>query len=601
MPKYTAPVSDFRFILSEVLEIETFGDLPGFEDINTALINAILDEAGKFTSEVIAPLNQVGDKEGCTYHTDGSVVTPPGFKEAYDKYCEAGWGTLNQPKEFGGQGLPNVLAFALKEMMSSANQAFGMYPGLTNGAIEAIKAKGDQFQKELYLQKMVSGQWSGTMNLTEAHCGTDLGMIRSCAVPQPDGSFRLTGTKIFISAGEHDLSENIIHLVLAKTPGAPAGSKGISLFIVPKFLINEDGSLGSRNKVFCGSIERKMGIHGNATCVLNYDDAIGWMVGEENKGLAAMFIMMNDARLGTGMQGYAQAEVAYQNAVSYAKDRRQGRALTGPFDPGADADPIIVHADVRRMLMDAKVFTEGARTLCLWAALKSDLAEKALDESERSKAHDFLSLITPVIKGYTTDKGYEVATNMQQVFGGHGYIEEWGMSQFVRDARIAQIYEGANGIQAMDLCGRKLGQKGGETIQSFFSLIANEIEKAKETEELTTIAAKLEESLEDQKLATAWFMRNAYTDPTNLGAGAHHYMHLMGVVTLGFMWLKMAKVAHDKLSNEKGDKSFYKAKLVSARYYSERFLPDTASLRKKIEAGSAAMMALDPEAFTTST
>jgi hypothetical protein len=599
MPTYNAPNRDFRFVINEMLELESYGNMPGFENATEDLINSILEEGGKFTSEVIAPLNQIGDLQGCTRHEDGSVTTPPGFKEAFDQYREAGWGTLTQPEELGGQGLPHVIGFALKEMMSSANQSFGMYPGLTNGAIEAIKAKGTPEQKEMYLPNMVSGQWTGTMNLTEPHCGTDLGMIRTKAEPQADGSYRITGTKIFISAGEHDMAENIIHLVLAKTPGAPDSSKGISLFVVPKFLVNDDGSLGERNGVSCGSIEHKMGIHGNATCVLNYDDAIGWMVGEENKGLAAMFIMMNEARLGTGMQGYAQAEVAYQNAVAYALDRRQGRALTGPAEPDERADPIIVHPDVRRMLMDAKVFTEGSRAFCLWTALLADLSEKAPTEEERVKAHDMLSLVTPVIKGYSTDKGYETATNMQQVFGGHGYIEEWGMSQFVRDARIAQIYEGANGIQAMDLCGRKLGQKGGATIQAFFAMIDEEIAAAKDNEALADIATRLEKALGEQKAATMWFMQNGMANPNNLGAGAHHYMHIMGIVILGFMWLKMAKVAAAKLAAGSDDKAFYEAKLVSARYYAERLLPDAGALRRKLEAGSEAMMALSEDAFAT--
>ena len=599
MPIYNAPNRDFRFIINELLDIESYGNLPGFENASEDLVNSILEEGGKFTSEVIAPLNQVGDQEGCTRHDDGSVTTPEGFKEAFDQYREAGWGTLTQPEELGGQGLPQVIGFALKEMMSSANQSFGMYPGLTNGAIEALKAKGTDEQKETYLPNMVSGQWTGTMNLTEPHCGTDLGMIRTKAEPQGDGSYKITGTKIFISAGEHDMAENIIHLVLAKTPGAPDSSKGISLFVVPKFMVNDDGSLGERNGVSCGSIEHKMGIHGNSTCVLNYDAATGWMVGEENKGLAAMFIMMNEARLGTGMQGYAQAEAAYQNAVAYALDRRQGRALTGPADPEEKADPIFVHPDIRRMLMDAKVFTEGSRAFCLWSALLSDFAEKAQTEEERTEAHDLLSLMTPVMKGYTTDKGYETATNMQQVFGGHGYIEEWGMSQFVRDARIAQIYEGANGIQAMDLCGRKLGQKGGATIQAFFAMIDEEIAAAKENEQLTDIAARLEKALGEQKAATMWFMQNAMTNPNNLGAGAHNYMHIMGIVTLGYMWLRMAKKAAEKLADGADDKAFYEAKLVSAKYYAERLLPDAGALRRKLEAGSENMMALGEDAFQT--
>ena len=420
MPTYTAPTRDTRFLVNELLDLASYGNLPGFEMASPDVTDAVITEGGKFCAEVLAPINQSGDQEGCTRHEDGSVTTPKGFKEAFKQFREAGWGTLAQPEEFGGQGLPHVLGFVMEEFISSANQAFGMYPGLTNGAISALIAKGTQEQKEMYLPKMVSGEWTGTMNLTEPQCGTDLGMIRTKAEPKGDGSYSITGTKIFISAGEHDLSDNIIHLVLAKTPGAPDSTKGISLFVVPKFLVNEDGSVGERNGVMCGSIEHKMGIHANSTCVLNYDGATGWLVGEENKGLAAMFIMMNAARLGVGMQGLSQAEVAYQNAVAYALDRRQGRALTGPAEPEAQADPIFVHPDVRRMLMDAKAFTEGMRALSLWGALLVDLTHKAQTEEERAEADAMIGLLTPVIKGYGTDKGYEVATNMQQVFGGHG-------------------------------------------------------------------------------------------------------------------------------------------------------------------------------------
>ncbi|MBL4858525.1 MAG: acyl-CoA dehydrogenase C-terminal domain-containing protein [Erythrobacter sp.] len=599
MPTYTAPARDARFIINELLDLASYGNLPGFEMVSEDVVEAVINEGGKFCAEVLAPLNRVGDEHGCVRNEDGSVTTPPGFKEAFDQFREAGWGTISAPKEFGGQGMPHVLGFVMEEFISSANQAFGMYPGLTNGAISALIAKGSDEQKTMYLPKMISNEWTGTMNLTEPHCGTDLGMIRTKAEPRGDGSYSITGTKIFISAGEHDMSENIIHLVLAKTPGAPDSTKGISLFVVPKFLVNEDGSLGERNGVMCGSIEEKMGIHGNSTCVLNYDGAKGWLVGEENKGLAAMFIMMNAARLGVGIQGLSQAEVAYQNAVAYALDRRQGRALTGPAEPDQQADPIFVHPDVRRMLMDAKAFTEGMRALALWGGLLVDLIHKAETEEEREEADLLLGLMTPVIKGYGTDKGYEVATNMQQVFGGHGYIEEWGMSQFVRDARIAQIYEGTNGVQAMDLCGRKLAQKGGAGVQAFFKHVGDEIAAAKEVDELKDMAEQLEKALGQQQGATMWFMQNAMQNPNHLGAGAHHYMHIMGIVTLGLMWLKMAKVAQAKLGSAGDDKAFYEQKLATARYYMDRYLPDAGALRRKLEAGSDSLMALGEDAFQT--
>ena len=599
MPSYTAPTRDTRFIINEMLDLESYAELPGFEAASADVTDAVINEGGKFCAEVLAPINQSGDQEGCTRHEDGSVTAPKGFKEAFDQFREAGWGTLSQPEEFGGQGMPHVLGFAFEEFVSSANQAFGMYPGLTNGAVSALLAKGSQEQKEKYLPKMISNEWTGTMNLTEPHCGTDLGMIRTKAEPQGDGSYAITGTKIFISAGEHDMADNIIHLVLAKTPGAPDSTKGISLFVVPKFLVEEDGSIGERNGVVCGSIEHKMGIHGNATCVLNYDGAKGWLVGEENKGLAAMFIMMNAARLGVGIQGLSQAEVAYQNAVAYALDRRQGRALTGPAEPEQQADPIFVHPDVRRMLMDAKAFTEGMRALCLWGALQVDLSHKAATEEEREQADMLIGLLTPVIKGYGTDKGYEVATNMQQVFGGHGYIEEWGMSQFVRDARIAQIYEGTNGVQAMDLCGRKLAQKGGAAVQAFFKVVGDDIAEAKGDEMLAPLAEALEKALGQQQAATMWFMQNAMQNPNHLGAGAHHYMHIMGIVTLGWMWLRMAKVAQTALAAGTDDKAFYEAKLTTARYYMDRYLPDAGALRRKLETGSDSMMALGEDAFAT--
>jgi alkylation response protein AidB-like acyl-CoA dehydrogenase len=597
MPSYKAPVKDMLFLLNDVIGIEKYANLSGFANASPDLVEAVLEEAGKFCEDVLAPINYSGDQQGCTRHADGSVTTPDGFKEAYKAYCEAGWTLLTQPEEFGGQGLPHVVGFPVEEFRMAANQAFSMYPGLTQAAISAILAKGSDEQKAKYAPRMISGEWGGTMNLTEPHCGTDLGLIRTRAEPQADGSYAITGTKIFISSGEHDLTENIIHLVLAKTPGAPDSSKGISLFIVPKYFVNDDGSLGERNKVMCGSIEHKMGIHANSTCVMNYDGAIGWMVGEENKGLAAMFIMMNAARLGTGIQGLSQASVAYQNAVAYAMDRRQGRALTGPADPQEKADRLFVHPDVRRMLMDGKALVEGLRALAVWGALQVDLSHVAETEEERQLADDLISLLTPVIKGYGTDKGYEVATNAQQVYGGHGYIEEWGMSQFVRDARITMIYEGANGVQAMDLVGRKLAQNGGRAIQTLFGMIDAEVAEAKGNTALTDFATRLEKAANDLKAATMWFMQNGMANPNNIGAGAHHYMHIMGHVALGLMWLRMISVAQDKLAAGEGDAAFYKAKLVTARHFSERILPDTGALRRKIEAGSEAMMALEPELF----
>ena len=598
MPSYQAPVRDVQFIINNVLGIERFANLPGFENASADMIEAVLTEGGKFVENVLFPINQSGDLQGCTRHADSSVTTPDGFKAAYDQFCEAGWGTLSAPEEFGGQGLPHLVSMAFQEFMASANCAFGMYPGLTHGAVSAILAKGSDELKAKYAPNMISGKWGGTMNLTEPHCGTDLGLIRTKAVPNGDGSHAITGMKIFISSGEHDLTENIIHLVLAKTPDAPDSVKGISLFIVPKFMVNDDGSLGERNAVSCGSIEHKMGIHGNSTCVMNYDGATGYMVGDENKGLAAMFIMMNVARLGVGQQGLGLAEVAYQNAVHYANDRRQGRALTGPKDLDQKADTLFVHPDVRRMLLDAKAYTEGMRALCLWGALQADLTHAAQTEEERQIADDLLSLLTPVIKGYGTDKGYDVCTNAQQVYGGHGYIGEWGMEQYVRDARITMIYEGTNGIQAMDLVGRKLAQNGGRAVQAFFKVVDEECAAAK-SGALADFAGRLEKANGELKAATMWFMQNGMANPDNIGAGAHHYMHIMGIVALGLQWLRMATAAQAALDAGAENKPFYETKMVTARYFAERFMPDAGSLRRKIEAGSEAMMALSPENFAT--
>ena len=599
MPTYKAPTRDTRFVVNELLRLESYGNLPGFENASTDLTDAVIEEAGKFTSEVLAPLNQVGDREGCTRHPDGSVTTPTGFKAAFKQFQDGQWASLAGPVEFGGQGLPHVIGFVVEEYIASANQAFGMYPGLTTGAVSAILSKGSPEQQQLYVPKMIASQWLGTMNLTEPHAGTDLGMIRTRAVPQADGSYAITGTKIFISAGEHDLTENIIHLVLAKTPDAPDSSKGISLFIVPKFMVEVDGSLGARNAVTCASIEHKMGIHGNATCVLNYDDAKGFIVGEENKGLAAMFVMMNAARLGVGIQGLAQAENAYQNAVLYAKERRQGRALTGPAEPQEKADPLFVHPDVRRMLMDAKAFTEGMRALYLWGALQVDLTHKGASEADRQMADDLISLLTPVIKGYGTDMGYQTATNMQQIWGGHGYIVDSGMEQFVRDARISMIYEGANGVQAMDLVGRKLGAGGGRAVQALFAVLDAECAEATDDAAVKDVSERLAKATGELKAATMWFLQHGMTDRNAVGAGAYAYMTLMGHVAIGLMWLRMAKVAAAALAAGAEDKPFYEAKLVTARHFAQRSLPEVGALRRQIEAGADTVMALPIEAFAT--
>jgi alkylation response protein AidB-like acyl-CoA dehydrogenase len=597
MPVYAAPIKDTKFIINEILHLEKYSNLPGFAEATPDIVNAVLEEGAKFVEGVIQPINQAGDLHGCKRHEDGSVTTPPGFKEAFDKYNENGWGGLAMPTEFGGQGMPHVVGMAFEEYMTSANMAFGMYPGLTHGAISAILVSGTQEQKQKYAPNMIAGKWTGTMNLTEPHCGTDLGLIRTKAEPQADGTYKVSGTKIFISAGEHDMSENIIHLVLAKATGSPDTVKGISLFIVPKYLVNEDGSLGARNGVSCGSIEHKMGIHGNSTCVMNYDGATGYLIGELNKGMAGMFIMMNHARMGVGLQGLGISEVATQNAAKYARERIQGRALTGPQNADAKADSIIVHPDVRRMLMDMRSFNEGARALVMWGALLVDLAHKAQTEEEREKADDLISLMTPVIKGVFTDKGYENATTAQQCLGGHGYVREWGMEQFVRDARIAQIYEGTNGIQAMDLVGRKLASKGGRAIRLFFEEITQFCSAQKTDPKMVEFIEPLERSLGHQQAATMWLMQNALANPNHAGAAAYAYMQLMGLVTLGWMWAKMAKASLDALAGGTADPEFYNNKLITARYFAQRHLPDTSSLRRKVEAGADSMMALAANAF----
>lgn len=598
MPSYNAPVEDTLFLLNDVLGFHDHSHLPRFSEATPDVVEAILKEGAKFCEEQLQPLNQIGDQEGCTRHDDGRVTTPKGFKEAYDAFCEAGWGSLAIPEQYGGQNLPASLAVVLNEFMCSANMAFAMYPGLTQGAIAALLEHASDEFKDTYLPKMTSGEWTGTMNLTEPHCGTDLGLLRTKAVPQDDGSYKISGTKIFISAGEHDLSDNIVHLVLARIEGAPAGTKGISLFLVPKKRLDADGNPAEDNGVSCGSIEEKMGIHGNATCVMNYDEATGWLIGEENKGLRAMFVMMNEARLGVAIQGVSQSEVAYQNAVAYAKDRIQGRSLTGPKAPDKPADPIIVHPDVRRVLMTIRSFNEAARALYIHTAIKGDISHVSEDEAERQAADDFMGLMTPVLKGVLTDKGFDYSVMAQQMFGGHGYISEWGMEQFVRDARIAMIYEGANGIQALDLVGRKLPANGGRAIQAFFKEVGGFLKEHGDNEDLKGFTKPLKKGLDDLQAATMWLMQNGMANPDNAGAASTDYMHLMGLVGMGYMWAKIAVVAQAKLEEGAGDKEeMLKNKLTLGTFYMERLMPETGAQLARLSTGAQTMMSLPEEAF----
>ncbi|MEL6933256.1 MAG: acyl-CoA dehydrogenase C-terminal domain-containing protein, partial [Pseudomonadota bacterium] len=551
MPSYTPPTKDMQFVMHEVLKVSE-AKTPGYAELEPDFTNAVLEEAGKIASEVLLPLNAIGDTEGCVLE-NGVVRTPKGFKDAFDQVREGGWTALDLPEEFGGQNMPYVLGTAVGEMFSASNQAFTMYQGLTHGAASAILAHGSEEQKATYLPPMASCEWTGTMNLTEPHCGTDLGLMRTKAVPQGDGTYKVTGQKIFISAGEHDMADNIIHLVLAKIPGGPEGIKGVSLFIVPKFIVNEDGSLGARNGVSCGKIEEKMGIHGNCTCVMNYDEATGYLLGEEHKGMRAMFTMMNEARLGVGMQGLAQADIAYQNALEYAKDRLQGRDVTGDKNPDGPADPLIVHPDIRRALLDQKSFAEGARAFILWGAQMIDKAHRDQDKD----ADGVISLLTPVIKGFLTDEGFDMTIRAQQVYGGHGYIEEWGMSQFARDARIAMIYEGANGVQALDLVGRKLAQDGGKHVMAFFDMVKTFIKENEGHEALKAdFLDPLKAASKDLQTAGMFFMQQGMKNPNAALAGSYDFMHLFGHVCLGLMWAEMAKAAHAAIEAGTSDEKF---------------------------------------------
>ena len=592
MPTYTAPVVDLQFVLHDVLGISE-SDVPGYEEMDRETTGAILEEAGKLAMEVLQPLNSVGDEQGCTLE-NGVVRTPAGFREAYAALRDGGWLSLDADPEYGGQGMPYVMETAAGELFASANISMAIYKGLTHGAVSALRTHGSDGQKATYLPKMIEGTWSGTMNLTEPQCGTDLGLIRTKAVPNDDGSYAITGQKIWISGGEQDLTENIIHLVLAKLPDAPEGVKGISLFVVPKFLVNDDGSLGDRNAVSCGGLEKKMGIHGNATCVMNYDGATGWLVGEPNKGMRAMFTMMNEARLAVAIQGLALGEVAYQNAVGFAQDRLQGRAATGAEAPDKPADPIIVHPDVRRNLLDQKSFLEGARAFSLWGASLIDKAHRRNDED----AEALISLLIPVLKGFLTDKGFETTVLAQQTLGGSGFTREWGIEQFVRDARIAMIYEGTNGVQSLDLVGRKLGLNGGKTVMGFFEIVKSFIKSNEGDEDLKRdFLDPLKGASKDLQAAAMYFMAEGMKNPNNALSGSYDFMHLFGHVCMGLMWSRIATAAKAALANGSGDAAFYEAKLATGRYYMARQLPATALHLARIRTGAEPVMTLDAANF----
>jgi len=596
MPAYHAPLDDIRYLLNEVHDIGQLSRLPGFEDATPDMIEEVLAGGATFCEEVLFPLNQSGDAEGITL-VDGEVKTPAGFKAAYQRYTADGWTAISATPEYGGSGLPEMVRFVMEEMLCSANLSFSMYPGLSHGAYSALVSHGSEELKQRFLPKLIDGTWGGTMCLTEAHAGTDLGMITTKAVPTGDGAYRITGQKIFISAGEHDLTENIVHLVLAKLPDAPSGTKGISLFLVPKYLPGDDGGVDARNGVTCGSVEHKMGIKASATCVLNFDNATGWMVGEPHKGMRAMFVMMNGARLAVGLQGLGLSEVAYQNALAYAKDRLQGRSLTGPKNPEGPADPILVHPDVRKGLLRIKALNEGMRALAYWVGIQIDVEHRHPDAAVRQEAEDMVALMTPVIKAFLTDKGFENTNIALQTLGGHGYIKEYGIEQYVRDERIAQIYEGTNAVQALDLVGRKLPMEGGRLVRRFFEIVKRDVDAAAQTAGLEDLAKALGGSLYQLQKATMLLAEKGFANPDEVGAAATEYLQLMGYVAVGWQWLRMATVSTTKLATGQGDRRFHEAKLKTARFYTGRILPETTTLLAAIQAGSGAIMAFTDDEF----
>ncbi|MCA0377152.1 MAG: acyl-CoA dehydrogenase C-terminal domain-containing protein [Gemmatimonadetes bacterium] len=596
MPSFKAPLDDIRYLLHEVHDIGQLAALPGYEDATPEMIDEVLKGGASFCEDVLFPLNQSGDAEG-VHLEQGAVRTPAGFKEAYARYAADGWTAVSADARYGGQGLPEMVRFVMEEMLCSANLSFSMYPGLSHGAYSALMSHGSDELKDRFLPKLIDGTWGGTMCLTEAHAGTDLGILRTRAEPAGDGAYRITGQKIFISAGEHDLTENIVHLVLAKLPDAPAGTKGISLFLVPKYLPTEEGTPGTRNGVTCGSVEHKMGIKASATCVLDFDNAMGWMVGEPHKGMRAMFVMMNGARLAVGLQGLGLSEVAYQNALAYAKERLQGRALTGPKNPDGPADPILVHADVRKGLLRIKALNEGMRALAYWVGIQIDVAHKHPDATVREAADDMVALMTPVIKAFLTDKGFDNTNIALQTLGGHGYIKEYGLEQYVRDARIAQIYEGTNAVQALDLVGRKLPMEGGRLVRRFFERVKADVDTAAAIDDLADFAKALGASLYQLQKATMLLAERGFANPDEVGAAATEYLHLMGYVAVGWQWLRMATVSRQHLADGHGDRRFHEAKLKTARFYFTRLLPEAGTLLTAIQAGAGAIMALDASEF----